>query len=68
MSQRVESTIVIPRKDLPPCECGALKVCHYRDGIESLMDNMGCELGIELLKGPFCPRCEPGSVTPPSQD
>jgi hypothetical protein len=30
----------------------------YRDGIENLMDNMGCELGLERVAGPLCPRCE----------
>jgi hypothetical protein len=29
----------------------------YRDGIEGLMDNMGCDLGLELVAGPLCPRC-----------
>ena len=64
MSERAESTVVIPREDLPRCECGALKVCVYRDGIGPLIDNMGCELGLELVEGPHCPHCHPGGDRP----
>ncbi|MBI4606101.1 MAG: hypothetical protein HY721_29395 [Planctomycetes bacterium] len=59
---RAHATLVIPCEAEPPCACGRVKVSVYRDGIEPLIDNMGCELGLELLGGPFCPRCEAGRI------
>jgi hypothetical protein len=50
--------LVIPCDDAPRCGCGAVKVAVYRDGLEQLMDNMGCELGLERVAGPLCPRCD----------
>ena len=55
---RATATVLIPCEAATPCNCGAVKVSVYRDAIESLMDNMGCELGLELVAGPFCPKCE----------
>lgn len=26
------------------------------------MDNMGCELGLQFLAGPFCPECEADQI------
>jgi len=26
------------------------------------MDNMGCELGLQFVAGPFCPECESGKI------
>jgi hypothetical protein len=50
--------VILPREAEPPCACGATRVAVYRDGIDGLMDNMGCELGLELVTGPLCPRCD----------
>ena len=59
-----ERLVCLPALDLPPCpSCGARRVRIFRDALEPLMDNMGCELGLELSAGPLCPRCEP----PPGQ-
>ena len=54
---RSHATIVIPCEG-SPCACGTARVSVYRDGIEQLIDNMGCELGLERLTGPLCPRCD----------
>jgi hypothetical protein len=58
---RIHATLVIPC-DGPPCACGQARVAVYRDGIEPLIDNMGCELGLEKLAGPLCPRCDAGKL------
>ena len=57
-----DATIVIPCDATPRCACGEVKVSVYRDGIAPLMDNMGCELGLELVGGPFCPKCEAAAL------
>jgi hypothetical protein len=56
------STVLIPSETSPPCRCGAVKVSIYKDQLEKLMDNMGSELGLEFLAGPFCPRCEAEAI------
>jgi hypothetical protein len=61
MEKRV-STVILASKAAPPCECGRWKVSVFQDGLEDLMDNMGCELGLQFLGGPFCPVCEAGEV------
>lgn len=53
----MERFLILPRDAEPPCGCGATRVSVYRDGIDGLMDNMGCDLGLELVAGPLCPRC-----------
>ena len=55
-------TVLIPSEKSPPCACGTLKVSIYRDHFEKLMDNMGSELGLEFVAGPFCPRCEAEAI------
>lgn len=60
--ERPPSTLVIPCEAAPRCACGSVKVSVYRDGIAPLMDNMGCELGLELIAGPFCPKCDARAI------
>jgi hypothetical protein len=55
-------TVILPADALPPCLCGEGKVHVFRDGLEDLLDNMGCELGLEMIAGPLCPRCEAGKL------
>jgi len=65
MTRRPQGFVLIPAEGAPPCEaCGAARVAVYRDGLEDLMDNMGCELGLELVAGPFCPGCEKEKLAP----
>ena len=56
-----EFTMLIPCEGGLACACGAVKVSVFKDHLdkpEKLMDNMGCELGLEFVAGPFCPKCE----------
>jgi hypothetical protein len=69
----MERFVILPRDAEPRCSCGATRVAVYRDGVGDLMDNMGCELGLELVAGPLCPRCgakdlERYAPPPPGQD
>ena len=65
MSRRHEGFVLIPADSASACaDCGKTRVAVYRDGIEDLMDNMGCELGLELVAGPFCPGCEREKLAP----
>jgi hydrogenase maturation factor len=62
MSRDGPTTVVIPSESEPPCLCGKVKVAVFQDGLEDLMDNMGCELGLQFVAGPFCPECESGKI------
>jgi len=63
MADRSDATIVLPAEQAEPCaHCGARQVAVWRDGIGPLMDNMGCELGLELVAGPLCPACDAGEL------
>jgi len=65
MTRGPQGFVLIPAEGAPPCEaCGAARIAVYRDGLENLMDNMGCELGLELVAGPFCPGCEREKLAP----
>ena len=55
-------TLVLPSENDPPCPCGRTRVRVFRDGLEDLQDNMGCELGLEPLTGPLCPECQADDV------
>lgn len=56
--RRSHSVLVLPAEGTQPCACGERRVMLFRDGLDALMDNMGCELGLEYVAGPFCPRCQ----------
>jgi len=60
---RARPTVLIPCESQPRCLCGKLKVSVFRDGLEDLMDNMGCELGLQFVAGPFCPECEAPEIS-----
>jgi hypothetical protein len=61
-AERHRPTILIPAEAAPPCSCGAAKVSVFLDAIEKLIDNMGCDLGLEFVAGPFCPRCDADAI------
>lgn len=61
--ERNQTTVVLPAEGAPPCpQCGGKRVAIWRDGIDRLIDNMGCELGLEYVAGPLCPKCEETEV------
>ena len=65
MTGRRRRFVLIPMEAEAPCaSCGKARVAVYRDGLEDLMDNMGCELGLEYVAGPFCPSCEREKLAP----